>query len=69
MVLVIPTEPPGVIRQWLGPPEDLLGYMLLVLLGHFGWNLIDTYLPIPGKQGQGLRIIQETGPGDVQEAV
>jgi hypothetical protein len=47
------TPDPPVLEQWLGTPQEALQWVLVLLMGKAGWNLINTALPPPVK-GQSI---------------
>lgn len=60
--------PPSHLEEWLGPPEDLIGYVVVGLLAYGGVKVIQRLTGMGTmRQGRGLTVIQESGPGDVQE--
>lgn len=58
----------GIIHEWLGPPEELIGYIIVFLVGKAGWEAIEHFLGGGRRRRPGLTVIQESGPGGVQES-
>jgi hypothetical protein len=56
----MPVSDPGTstLVEWLGTPQEAAHWLLLLLMGKAGWNLIDNAIPVR-RRGVGALVVQQ----------